>query len=252
MKLKLLAAVALLTLGGGTPAGGAPTVDYLTVMPIGDSITRGHGDPYWQGYRFDLRKRLNDINLSPNFVGPWTDGGGDNNHAGTSGARIDQVSQMVPQLVADYQPEVVLLIIGTNDIAQDYDMPNAPARLGVLVDRLLAASPTVRVFIGGVPQWTDQSKVDSYNNGVATVAGSKGPRVSFVPTQIVGEDPTLELTVDGVHPSLCGYARMAYLLYYYMGRSELNTTGAAWPTRYYPYGTAPGPCALATAKRWRR
>lgn len=162
---------------------------------------------------------------------------------------------MIGQLVSNYRPEVVLLLVGTNDVAQDYDLPGAPARLGVLVDRLLAASPSVRVFIGGIPQWADPAKkarVDAYNNGVATVANSKGPRVSFVPTQIIGNDPTLELTSDGVHPSRCGYARMGYVWYYYMGRSELNTTGAAWPTGYYPYGTAPGPCALATAKRWRR
>jgi len=236
----------------------ATTVDYLNVMPLGDSVTRGHGDPAWNGYRYDLQQRLSALGLNPNMVGPYRDGTmGDNNHAGVSGARIDQWAVVAPQLVKDYQPDVVLLMLGTNDIGQRYQLDTAPTRLRDMIYRIRAVKPDVRVFVAAITQFredTNDPLVDAYNSGVAAMVAALGSAwVHFVPTQGVGEDAARELA-DHVHPNPCGYVRISWIFYYYMGRSPLNTTGTTWPTGYYPYGTAPGPCAPgvsgASAKWW--
>jgi len=234
-------------LTAGTQATARPTVTYLDVMPLGDSITRGHGDQAWNGYRYDLQQRLAGVGLNPNFVGPWTDGTmGDNNHAGTSGARIDQWSVAAPQLVIDYQPDVVLLMLGTNDIGGRYQLDTAVTRLRDLIYRLRLAKSDVRVFVASVPQFRDAENdvyVDAYNSGVAAMVAALGSGwVHFVPQQGVGVDPVKDLS-DHVHPNACGYAKIAYTWWYYMSQSPLNTTGSPWPTGYYPFGTAPGPCA---------
>jgi lysophospholipase L1-like esterase len=255
-------AAAIAITGIATDAANRPraaTIDYLNVMPLGDSITRGHGDPAWNGYRYDLQQRLAGVGLNPNFVGPWTDGTmGDNNHAGISGARIDQISVAIPQLIADYQPEVVLLMLGTNDIGQRYELDTAVSRLQALIYRIRPpGNPgAIRVFVASVPQFRDASNdpyVDAYNNAVHAMVDALGSSyVSYVPQEIVGDDPDLEL-YDNVHPNACGYARISWVWYYYLGRSPLNTSGGTWPSGYYPFGTAPGPCAPASApgaKKW--
>jgi lysophospholipase L1-like esterase len=256
-RLALAAGVLLIASTCSLSVRAVPQVDYLNIMPLGDSITRGHGSSTWNGYRYDLGQRLAGVGLNPNFVGPWRDGTmGDDNHAGTSGARIDQISVQIPQLLADYQPEVVLLMLGTNDIGQRYELDTAVARLQAIIYRIRpAGNPgSVRVFVASVPQFRDAENdpyVDAYNNTVHTMVDALGSSyVSYVPQEIVGDDPALEL-YDHVHPNNCGYARISYVWWYYLSMSPLNTTGSPWPTGYWPFGNAPGACYVGTAKAKR-
>ena len=51
----------------------------------------------------------------------------DRNHEGHSGWRIDEIHASIDGWLTTYQPEVVLLLIGTNDVTQDYQVSTAPA-----------------------------------------------------------------------------------------------------------------------------
>ncbi|MGH3730764.1 MAG: GDSL-type esterase/lipase family protein, partial [Micromonosporaceae bacterium] len=171
---RLVAVLAFVAAGVVTlamaPTVGAETVrvrqavrtaeSFVNVMPLGDSLTWGYtvknGTPVVvDGYRKDLWTRLRKVGMNVNFVGscprPWDewkcngDGTmGDNNHEGHSGFRIDQLSANVSRWMAVYKPQIVLLMAGTNDIAQRYDLPNAPRRLSAMIDKIRAARPTVR------------------------------------------------------------------------------------------------------------
>jgi lysophospholipase L1-like esterase len=243
-RLASLVAV-VVTAVGFVSAPGSAAVDPLDVMPLGDSITRGQGDPFWNGYRADLRARMARAGLNPNFVGPWSDGGEDNSHGGTSGARIDQIAVQIPQLMADYRPDVVLLMVGTNDVGQKYELHSAKGRMSGLIARIRKFRPSARVFVGEIPQFRDAAYkpyVDQLNAAIrAAVLEARDPMVSLVPNRIVGTTPTVEL-VDQVHLTRCGYARIAYLWWYYMNRSNLNRTPGSWSAGYWPWGTAPGAC----------
>jgi lysophospholipase L1-like esterase len=226
-----------------SPLAGADGV--LQIMALGDSISRGHGDPYWNGYRSDLRARLARVGLRPNFVGPWADGAGDNNHAGTSGARIDQISAQVPQLMRNYQPDVVLLMAGANDVGQRYDLASASSRMTALIKRIRQFRPTARVFVATIPAWAAAERkpeVDLMNASIReAVSDLTDPQVSLVPNHIVGRDTAKDLS-DGVHPTRCGYAKLAYVWFLYINESTVNRKPGSWPRGYWPWGAGRGAC----------
>ncbi len=65
---------------------------------------------------------------------------------GHSGYTIDDTDQrtgiasFTPSMVSQHTPNIVLLMIGTNDIDTQYQLTGAPDRLASLVDSILAAS----------------------------------------------------------------------------------------------------------------
>jgi lysophospholipase L1-like esterase len=214
----------------------------LKIMPLGDSLTRGQGDPAWNGYRADLDQRFTNLGgLTAEMIGPWTDGSGDNNHAGTSGARIDQLTVQAAQLMTDYIPDVVLLMAGTNDVAQQFDLPNAPLRLRHLIARLQQFQPTVRLYVATIPAFRDPAwkpLVDAYNVGVQdTINWFASDKVTFVPGHIVGTDPAKDLVPgDLVHLTPCGYAKLAFVWWDRIRVSSLNP-GAPWSPGSWPWAT---------------
>ncbi|MGH3658926.1 MAG: SGNH/GDSL hydrolase family protein [Micromonosporaceae bacterium] len=267
---RLVAVLAFVAAGVVTlamaPTVGAETVrvrqavrtaeSFVNVMPLGDSLTWGYtvknGTPVVvDGYRKDLWTRLRKVGMNVNFVGscprPWDewkcngDGTmGDNNHEGHSGFRIDQLSANVSRWMAVYKPQIVLLMAGTNDIAQRYDLPNAPRRLSAMIDKIRAARPTVRIFVATIPQYRDPAVkpyVDAYNKAIPGVVKSKDSRVHLVPQHIVGTKA--KDFADHVHPSDCGYAKLSFVWYYYLDR---HLAGGRWPTGYYPWNNS-GVCA---------
>ena len=101
-------------------------------MPLGDSITRGKGDGNLSvgGYRAFLEDQLAAGGYSFDFVGSLVEGPpslADKDHEGHGGLRIDQIGAQVQAWLGAADPDVVLLMIGTNDITQNYDLANAPA-----------------------------------------------------------------------------------------------------------------------------
>lgn len=250
----VLAAVALVIcagLGQATTTPAAASIEALTpVMPVGDSLTWGwtkkNGVAVVEnGYRDDLWWRLYRRGKRPNMVGSCPDQRperncpvgtnqmGDNHHEGHSGWTTAQLQSLVPIAVTAYQPRVALLLTGANDLRLNVPTAQYEIDLAKLVDDMHAARPETHVFVGtptfkgGEPDW------DDYIQAVARVVKAR-PWTSLVPLHIIGQKPG-EL-VDGVHPSPCGYARIAYVWYYWLGRSRmLNPSGVEWPTEYFPF-----------------
>lgn len=230
--------------GAVAAAGPPPPGPPVRLMPLGDSITWGYRDPARNGYRRDLWNRLYRVGMSPDFTGSLRNGTmGDNNHEGHLNWRIDQLSQRIVPWLRTYKPDIVLLHIGTNDIVQNYDVRRAPARLSFLIDQIRAVRPSAHIFVASLIA-VKSSNPDSarrrndFNAAVPGIARSKGSRVHFVPQHLIGPQDL----ADAAHPSACGYAKMSYIWYYYMGRSQLNTTGKSWPTGYHPFHHSGGPC----------
>ena len=93
----------------------------------------------------------------------------DRNHEGHSGWRIDQIDSQVGGWLSTYQPDVVLLLIGTNDIVQDYQLNTAPARLAALLDRIHQLRPATKLIVSSVPPLanaSDNTQAAAYNANV--------------------------------------------------------------------------------------
>jgi len=186
----------------------------ITIMPLGDSITEGYLESDKGGYRDDLHRLLTDKGYNVDFVGDRSRGHGnfDNDHAGVSGERIDQVSDRIDGLLNTYQPDIVLLMIGTNDILQNNNLEDAPNRLSNLIDQITNQSPNTQVIVSSIPPDKNperQKLVDQYNALIPGIVESKragGKNVTFVDTHSSMSTGDLE---DEVHPTPTGNNKIA-------------------------------------------
>jgi lysophospholipase L1-like esterase len=206
----VLVAVALMQPGTAS----AESNGGLRVMPLGDSITDGFNVP--GGYRVGLWQRLASGGYTVDLVGSGFNGPpelGDHDHEGHSGWRIDQLDANIVTWLRTSAPHTVLLHIGTNDVNQNLDLANAPARLSTLVDHILATAPGVELFVAQITPETDptlEGRIRAYNAALPGALQGKGSHVHLV--DMHGALTTADLA-DGVHPTAAGYAKMGAVWY---------------------------------------
>ena len=210
------------------------TARRLRIMPLGDSITRGLGSSTQSAYRTELYRMLGAAGLRVNFVGSSSDGsGGDPNHEGHSGWRIQEIAAEVDGWLDDYRPDVVLLHIGTNDMRSDLYSAGAADRLGALIDRITTDLPEAEVFVAqitGARNAADQRRIDLFNSAVPGIVAARHDRVHLVDQRGVDSFAIR----DNFHPNDAGYAMMAWTWYRAM-EPVLNTSASGWPTAGNPY-----------------
>ncbi|MFJ2648164.1 SGNH/GDSL hydrolase family protein [Streptomyces sp. NPDC087420] len=199
---------------GRTPASAAvpgQSNGGVRVMPLGDSITDGF-TPYPGGYRVKLWQLLAAGGYRVDFVGTQTNGPtalGDRDHEGHSGWRIDQLDTNINTWLGQSDPRTVMLLIGTNDLNQNYDIANAPRRLSALIDKIRAAKPRSELFVATIPPQSNstlEGRVRAYNAAIPSLVAQKGSRVHLVKMY---EALTTSDLADGIHPTKAGYEKMA-------------------------------------------
>jgi len=187
----------------------------VKVMPLGDSITDGNQTP--GGYRIGLWQRFVQNGYKVDFVGSLSNGPaslGDHDHEGHSGWRIDQIDANIVGWLNAQQPHTVLLHIGTNDIGQNDDLPNAPNRLSALIDHITATVPTAEVFVAQIiPLSFDAAQVNAFNAAIPGIVASKVAAGKHVHLVDMFHALTTADLVDGVHPTAAGYDKMAAVWY---------------------------------------
>jgi lysophospholipase L1-like esterase len=211
-----------------TPAHAAVTTRPVRVMPLGDSITYGVGSSTGSSYRAALWDRLvRQAGYAVDFVGSQQSGSlPDTDNEGHSGWRIDQIAANIDGWLATYQPDVILLHIGTNDMAQNYQVDTAPQRLGALLDQILADRPTATVVIAKIVPALDatiQSRIATFNAAVPGVVAARGSRAKLVDLSVLS---TTDMA-DTLHPNDNGYARMA--VRWYSALESVLGDGRDWP-----------------------
>jgi len=183
----------------------------LRILPLGDSITWG-----WQptkqengtdGYRAKLLRELAyAFYQSANFVGTQHSGYMYNNdNEGHAGATISQL-QAAMKAGLEMRPNVILLHIGTNDLARpettEEKWRDAPRRLGGLLDEIVKICPDAVILVAKIIQAQNtqtRANIQTFNDAVPKVVETwveKGFKVAVADLSIVD---TNEL-VDGLHP----------------------------------------------------
>jgi lysophospholipase L1-like esterase len=217
LKRKLIACAALAALAciGATsdPSVSLGATTPLKIMPLGDSITDGYNIP--GGYRIDLEDDLAARGISFDFVGSLSNGPTsleDRNHEGHSGWRIDELRAYIDGWIAASQPDVVLLLIGSNDVAQNFQVATAPERLAGLIDRIHELRPATKIFVSSIPMSTNtayHSAAQAYNAEIPGIVGARsavGRPIWFVNG---GGSLTLADMAEGSHPNASGYSKLA-------------------------------------------
>jgi lysophospholipase L1-like esterase len=184
-------------------------------MPLGDSITDGF-ITFRGGYRDRLENLLEINKIDFDFVGSLQNGPStlsDRDHEGHSGWRIDEIAAAVNPWLTTYAPDLVFLVIGTNDIVQDYELTTAPERLSNLVGQILTTAPDSHVVVGTVPPPrgdTRNTRALEYNSTISGMVNAKvaaGQSVTYV-----DHYSQLEVAIDlgdNLHPNQLGYNKMA-------------------------------------------
>ena len=180
----LLSAIAVfLVIASELPA--AP----VKILPMGDSITAGYTNnsawsvPFEYGYRAALYTLLKNAGYDFQFVGaspePFNNAFGDptlggtvyptlelrdpginqNFHRGYGGISINTLNNSVASYLAADNPDVILLMIGTNGIGA-----SSPSQLNTLVNSIFTAKPSVRLIVAQIiPKFSYNPDVVSYN-----------------------------------------------------------------------------------------
>ncbi len=184
----------------------------LRLMPIGDSITSGYKSSTNNGYRGPLWSALINQGDALDMVGSIRDGVMfDPDHEGHSGYRIDQVASLLNGALSTYQPNLVTLHIGSNDMNQNYQVSTAPNRLTSMIDQILAAAPSATILVAQLICNSDaavQSRINAYNSqipGIVWARANAGKHVYMVSMSSLN---TGDLE-DGLHPNDTGYQKMA-------------------------------------------
>jgi lysophospholipase L1-like esterase len=212
-------------------------VDLGNIWPLGDSITYGQGSA--GGYRETLCANLTAQGCSFNLVGTLTSNSttllsatSQTHHDGHSGYSITNATDIsgtprsgIYEGVVSWHgsintPNVILLLIGINDLNIDYQIDTAPERLDLLVARLFGYYPNARLLIASLPD-ADQNNpyrhgatndltamVSNYNTGIVSIVANHramGQKIAFVD---IHAGLTLADLGDGLHPSAAGYEKM--------------------------------------------
>ncbi len=200
--------------------GGGQLSSCANIMALGDSITLGVNG----GYRNDLYTGLLQNNCGVSYVGTQLDQYtrvADKDHEGHPGFNIDNIASSVNGWTATTQPNIILLMTGTNDTAW-WSAKNAD-EIGVghnaLIDQLMLARPGVWIFVASIPPQTssiilpnnvDRAVLAQQFNAVirknVTARTAAGQRVRFVDINSVLTTADL---YDGIHPTEAAHGKVA-------------------------------------------
>lgn len=206
----------------------------LKIMPLGDSITEGGyehrpGFPTTEGaYRTVLVPEL--LNLHPEilFVGSHVAGPKtlvQRHHEGHSGWRIDELisgrvyarsyEKGVESWLPTYNPNLILLMIGSNDIVQNYFLDQAPLRFAKLIDEIWRFTPCATIFVASIIPTNNShlnDEIEKYNGALHNyVTSLKSSGHSVIWVDMYNESNLHWSTSDysdGVHPSFQGYIKI--------------------------------------------
>ncbi len=220
------------TAGGGgqssfCPPRGTPCV----IMPLGDSITFGYGSTTGGGYRVGLFSEALAKDHAITFVGSQTSGPdtvsdtpfptGNEGHSGYSiddSSSTHGISPLVDQALAKYKPNIILLMIGTNDMHYSIDLANAPTRLGKLLDQITTDAPNALVVVAKIipANGAQNTPTQTYNAalpGVVQARVAQGKHLALVDMYAALGSWSLAQYTDSEHPNDTGYVKMAETWY---------------------------------------
>jgi len=202
-----------------------PTSGPCKILPLGDSITDGVGGS-GGAYRVELFRQAVANNKNITFVGskangPTTVDGKTfpRNHEGYSGYSINQIANVVPSPALNGDPNIILLMIGTNDswVEENNNGPQVMAqRLGALIDKIINSKPNALLAVAVITPRNDYAKqwADSY---VAVIPGVVNERINQGFNVILVDQykgfPANGLGSDNLHPNDTGYRFMGQTWY---------------------------------------
>lgn len=209
----------------------------IKIMPLGDSITQGMvatSSPDSDlntagGYRRYLWSSLIAIGFNVVFVGSFTDCSPSlewQNHNGYVGWHIQNIRCSVDLWLKNYQPDIILLMIGTNDTKTSCFLKMV-WQLNHLIAQITVKLSQANLLIASIPLLNPVKqpasriwKAAAYNQAIPFLVKFhtiQGKKVRFVDMRSLKlSDLTSSLNPDwdnGLHPNTQGYQKIAKFWY---------------------------------------
>ena len=203
--------------------GSGQSTPLLKIMPFGDSITYGIisigtvKDRDSGGYRPYLWNDIQAQDLAIDYVGSVQSGPldfPDRDNAGFGGKTINYLNSVDAGLLNTYKPDVVLLMIGTND-TESRTANQMIADLRSLLISIATNAPQTAIFVAGIPPNYDESEnavAQQYNAMIQGLVDELNDtyKVIFVDTsELTLDDVTPPPMDEGAHPTAAGYEKLA-------------------------------------------
>lgn len=193
----------------------------LRIMPAGDSLTEGTNAAGKDtgGYRGPLWVRLGERPVD--FVGARRRGpfAIDRDHESWAGATVDALAARLFADVPVYAPDVILLLVGSNDLVAGASPPVVAGRLGALIDGVTERAPRTRVEVGSLTAVRADNgfgvrpeavaEANALVRAAVEARAQRGDNVHFVDFQARVGRSAEDFASDGLHLSERGYTRMA-------------------------------------------
>jgi lysophospholipase L1-like esterase len=131
-------------------------------LPLGDSLTEGVSTLAFPGsYRNRLHQLLETAGFNVDFIGNGSDANNptlpDTDHEGHGGFKIDQIQSGISSgwLDSVEDPDVILLLIGTNDFSANNPPDLIETRFSNLIADLATRRPFAKIIVSTLPPRTD-------------------------------------------------------------------------------------------------
>lgn len=185
-------------------------------MGVGDSITHGKqggsinvdGNGYRRQLWWDITdnpKHFVGSQLAGNMPDPYSEG--------YDGAIIQDIATFINSSLSSMRPNVVLIHAGTNDMNRPIDPPNAPERLGAMIDEVVSVCPDAAVLVAEIitTNYTESAAelTQTYNAAIPGVVSARADNGKQVLLVDMSNLLTLDELTDGIHPTDEGYGKMA-------------------------------------------
>lgn len=204
-----------------------PTVGPCKILPLGDSITDGVVMAGGGAYRIQLFTRAVEAGQSITFVGSLRNGPGSvagkqfpQNHEGYSGNSINEISAKVPNPILSGNPNIILLMIGTNDVWKEPENVRDPAsmaqRLGSLLDKLIDSQPNALLAVALIVPRNDYASnwAQEYVRVIPSVVKARADQgFNIILVDQYNNFPSNGLNGDNLHPNSIGYTAMGNVWY---------------------------------------
>ena len=160
-----------------------------TVLVVGDSISAALGVDTRQGWVALLQKRLQDGGFEHRVV-----------NASISGDTSSGGAARLPALLAQHQPELVIIELGGNDGLRGQPLVQLQQNLARMIDASRAAEADVLLLGMSLPPNYGQRYTQAFAQVYADLAAGK--QVALVPFLLegVGGVPGM-MQADGIHPT---------------------------------------------------
>ncbi|GAA0954798.1 GDSL-type esterase/lipase family protein [Nonomuraea longicatena] len=200
-------------LSGWLESGTAATPQPLRPMALGSSTTWGEGSSHGNGYRATADRGFTDLSDGHvDWVGSVRRGTmADRENEGWPGFRINEIAGKAKCSVTTYQPNLITLLAGGNDVIQNHQMDAAITRLETLIEQVSTDAPGAAVLVAGIQPLHDPAEDARGKAFTAQIPAlvdrlvAHGLRVVYADTTGLGPS---DISSDGIHPTDQGYDKL--------------------------------------------